>query len=319
MTMPKHSFVTIVMPLYNKEAEVERAMRSVLVQSFRDYELIVVNDGSTDKGPDVVATIGDSRIRMVHQENAGVSAARNRGIEEARTDLIAFLDADDEWKPDFLETILRLRKKFAACKVFATQYLFRSPDGRQRPAIVRGLTDGFLDGVLVNYFDIAAKSDPPVFSSAVVVEKKAIIGIGGFPVGITSGEDLLTWARLATKFRIAYSIKPCAIHYNPQSVSDRPGRIPQEPDMVENALRELLSSADSATIPGLKAYIGLWHRMRAIIFIQLGKKRNALRELMEAMRTAPSVKLFLLFLIASLPGSFPVMVLMSIKKVRTDS
>jgi glycosyltransferase involved in cell wall biosynthesis len=81
--MPENPLISIVMPLYNKEAEVKRAIQSVLAQSFPDYELIVIDDGSTDKGPDVVSAIEDSRIRMLHQKNAGVSAARNRGTRRS--------------------------------------------------------------------------------------------------------------------------------------------------------------------------------------------------------------------------------------------
>jgi len=92
-------------------------------------------------------------------------------------------------------------------------------------------------------------------------------------------------------------MKPCATHYNPQTVSDRPGRIPQEPDTVGDSLRCLLNQANSATIPGLKRYIALWHRMRAVIFLQLGDKRNVRKEVREAMRFAPSLRLALILLI----------------------
>ena len=309
---------SIVIPLYNKETTVERALRSVFNQSVHDFEIIVVNDGSTDDGATVVEAIDDPRVRLIHQKNQGVSAARNRGIAEAQYELIAFLDADDEWLPEFLATIIRLREKFPTCKVLGTQYFFCSPDGQRRKAIIRGLPGGFSEGILVNYFDIASRSDPPLWTSAVSVEKKAIVEIGGFPVGIASGEDLLTWARLATKFQMAYSKQPSAIHYNPQTVSDRPGRVPKMPDMVGIALKELLDTSDPETIPGIKAYIALWHRMRATIFIQCGNRSNALRELMEAMRFASSSRLLSLFLIASLPGRFSSRVLIAIKKWKSD-
>jgi len=306
--------VSIVMPLFNKERDVERAIHSILIQSFRDYEIIIVNDGSTDRGPDIVSKIIDSRLRMIHQANAGVSAARNRGIEEARADLIAFLDADDEWKPDFLETILSLRKKFSFCKVFATQYLLCSSDKQQKAAIIRGLPKGFLDGVLANYFEIASKSDPPLCSSAISVDKKAIMEIGGFPVGITSGEDLLTWARLAMRHEIAYYCKPKAHFWTPVSIQDRPGREPQFLDMVGRELKQILDAADQKRSPGIRTYVALWHRMRAVNFIQLGRKIDALRELMEAMKFAPSIRLLFLCLVTSLPRHFPAKVLMAIKR-----
>ncbi|MDA8106173.1 MAG: glycosyltransferase family A protein [Nitrospiraceae bacterium] len=129
------------MPLYNKEDEVDRAVRSVLNQTVSDFELVIVNDGSTDKGPQVVRAIEDQRIRIVDQTNQGVSAARNRGIEEASAELIAFLDADDEWMPDFLETIIDLKEKFPCCKVFATRYLIASDYG-ERTSIINGILGG---------------------------------------------------------------------------------------------------------------------------------------------------------------------------------
>ena len=90
--------ISVVIPLYNKEKQIKRTLQSVLTQTFQDFEIVIVNDGSTDNSTIEVEKIKDSRIRLIHQENAGVSAARNKGIEEAKYELIAFLDADDEWK-----------------------------------------------------------------------------------------------------------------------------------------------------------------------------------------------------------------------------
>src|SRR5690349_15878628 len=95
--------VTVVIPLYQKAGSVQAAIRSVLAQRFASFELIVVDDGSTDEGPALVRGVGDPRIRLVHQANQGPGAARNRGLAEARAPLIAFLDADDEWTAEFLE------------------------------------------------------------------------------------------------------------------------------------------------------------------------------------------------------------------------
>ena len=90
--------ISVVIPLYNKEKQIKRTIQSVLTQTFQDFEIVIVNDGSTDNSTIEVEKIKDSRIRLIHQENAGVSAARNKGIEEAKYELIALLDADDEWK-----------------------------------------------------------------------------------------------------------------------------------------------------------------------------------------------------------------------------
>src|ERR1035441_8596585 len=99
--------ISVVIPLYNKAPYVGRALSSVFRQTIQDFECIVVDDGSTDGGGDLVEKMSDPRLRLVRQANGGVSRARNQGINLARHPLIAFLDADDEWLPGFLEANLR--------------------------------------------------------------------------------------------------------------------------------------------------------------------------------------------------------------------
>jgi cellulose synthase/poly-beta-1,6-N-acetylglucosamine synthase-like glycosyltransferase len=308
--------VSVVMPLYNKENEIERAIRSALYQTVSDFELIIINDGTTDRSVDIAKSFADPRIKTLDQTNAGVSAARNRGVSEARSDLIAFLDADDEWARDFLETIVGLRRRYPACKVFGSRYFLCSPNGVKKLAVIHGVPHDMQEGILTNYFVVAAQSDPPLWTSAIAVTREAIETIGGFPLGVSSGEDLLTWARLAARFQIAYSMKPCAIHYNPQTASDRPGRIPQEPDTVGNSLRSLLNQTKFATIPGLKEYIALWHRMRAVTFLQLGDKGNVRKEVRRAMSLAPSLRLALILFISILPGSLAAKTLAAMKRIK---
>lgn len=298
----KHPTVSVVMPLYNKEREVTRAIESVLSQTFTDFEVVVVNDGSTDQGPEIVKTFNDPRMRIVDQANAGVSAARNKGISEARADLIAFLDADDEWEPDFLETIIRLRDKFPSCDVFATNYSYRRVNSYKRSTIIKGLPPGFKEGILTDYFKIASQSDPPLCTSAVAVTKKAIEMVGGFPIGVAAGEDLLTWARLAVKYDIAYSIISKARHWEPVELSDRPKRVPNEPDIVGQELESLLESLIGIKKRSLKSYIALWHRMRASIYIRLGNRGKALMEIRKAIcYSGFNLKLIVYFAFALLP------------------
>ena len=114
--------ISVIIPLYNKVNTVERAVRSVLDQTVSEFELIVVNNGSTDGSEDVVKRIDDPRIILISQPNQGVSMARNKGVAIAKGDYVAFLDADDEWRPTFLETVLRMREKYPDCAVFATAY-----------------------------------------------------------------------------------------------------------------------------------------------------------------------------------------------------
>ena len=99
--------VSIVIPLYNKAPYIERALHSIRAQTLSDFEVIVVDDGSTDDGASIVAAYSDPRVRLIRQSNAGPGPARNAGIAEAKGEFIAFLDADDEWLPTYLEENVR--------------------------------------------------------------------------------------------------------------------------------------------------------------------------------------------------------------------
>jgi len=269
--------VSVVMPLYNKASELKRAINSVLSQTFQNFELVVVNDGSTDRGPDIVRSIEDSRIRIFDQKNAGASAARNRGIGEAHSELIAFLDADDEWKPNFLKTILKLQERYSECSVFATNYLYFVSKGNYRQPIIRGVPPHPWDGILMDYFAIASKSDPPLCSSAVAVKKSAIQSVGMFPVGVTSGEDLLTWATLACKYQIVYSTSSNAVFHIPVNIHDRPGRFENTNDFVGKSLIKLIDDMDSSKKISFKKYIALWYKMQTVSLLQAGNKKEALK------------------------------------------
>jgi len=294
--------ISVVMPLFNKGKEVARAIRSVLGQTVNNYELIVVNDGSTDEGPKIVESFFDPRIRLINQQNAGVSATRNRGIEEAKSDLIAFLDADDEWLPEFLETINRLRCRFSPCSVFATNYLYRNIDGSLMSTIIRGLPAAHWEGTFENYFKVASKSDPPIWSSAVAVTKEAITSIGGFPVGVTAGEDLLTWAKLALRYEIAYSTLPAAVFHLRESLWGQPTRIPDPVDVVGKELERMLEIYGNWGAKGLEEYIARWHQMRASVYLRLGKRKEAIYEVKQIARySKKNGKSYIFFAIALLP------------------
>lgn len=101
--------ISVIIPLYNKAHTIVNTLNTVLNQTYHDFEVVIVNDGSTDNGVEVIKqNFNDSRIRIINQKNAGVSAARNRGIQESRGKWISFLDADDEWMPNYLETVYQI-------------------------------------------------------------------------------------------------------------------------------------------------------------------------------------------------------------------
>lgn len=275
--------ISIVTPLYNKAATIKRAITSVLNQTFTDFELIVVNDGSSDDSEAVVRQIKDSRIRLVKQNNQGVSIARNRGIKESKNDWIAFLDADDEWRPTFLECLMRIHKKYPQCTVCATIYQRCDNKGSIHDISLNNCPIS-QDFIMDNYFDVAAYSDPPLHSSSIMVRKSALLSIGGFPEGIHQGEDLLTWARLAATGTIAYCTVPQSIFYIGEShLNGQPKRIPDPTDPVGKGLEEL--HLQHPEIKGLVAYIALWHKMRASIYLRLPDSSKMCRkEIRQAQR-----------------------------------
>lgn len=136
--------VSVVIPLFNKAPFVQRALQSVTAQTFGDFEIIVVDDGSTDGGAQIVEGFDDPRIRIIRQENAGPGAARNRGLDEAQGEFVAFLDADDEWMPEYLSESLRLLDENGPSAAAVVSNYFEHPAGISRESMwrQRGLSDG---------------------------------------------------------------------------------------------------------------------------------------------------------------------------------
>src|SRR5690554_6433425 len=186
---------SVVIPLYNKELSITNTAQSVLDQTYQNFEIVIINDGSTDSSIKAVEAINDNRIRLIHQENQGVSAARNRGIKEAKYEWIAFLDGDDLWEPNHLEEITKMMNLYPEEKVFVTSFVYS--DNRQMFKQPRA-TPIFK---IANYFKEAIKENL-MWKSIVVVNKECIAKVGEFNEKLNRGEDLDLWARLAREYAI---------------------------------------------------------------------------------------------------------------------
>lgn len=280
---------------------IERTLRSVLTQTFQDFEIIVVDDGSTDGSAEIVKGITDNRIRLISQKNSGVSAARNRGIAESRGELIALLDGDDEWKPEYLETQFNLSLRYPECRVFAVNYETCDSNKKITPTIINALPFAGEDGELTNYFEVASCSHPPICSISIMVRKGVFEQIGGFPIGVRSGEDLLTWARLACLNRIAYSRKSLArFNVEGYDIKEKPKRIPAEDDFVGHELAKLKEKHNPYLI---NHYIAHWHKMRSSVYMRLSMRKASIREALIGLRYNPlNYKLFAYIIINLLPS-----------------
>jgi len=133
-----------------------------------------------------------------------VSAARNAGIKAVKADFISFLDADDEYKSEFLATVLNLREKYPGAGAYACAYIFAETDGRKMPARYKALPSFPWEGIMPDYFE-SALGQPPIWTSAVAVPKEIFTAVGCFPEGEKIGEDLDMWFRIALKYPIAFS------------------------------------------------------------------------------------------------------------------
>ncbi len=209
--MPRFS---VIIPIYNKEKDVETTIKSVLNQTYVDYEVILVDDGSTDNSLNIVNAIEDDRIQIFTKQNEGVSKTRNYGITKSKAEYIAFLDADDYWYPNHLETLHRLIKKFPEETWYATAYEKRFYTNFKSPMNSPILTKGKdWSGKIDNYFKYCLV-DSLAWTSAVCMKKDFLSALDGFDFMIThgAGEDTDLWIRAALKSPLIFSNNITATH-----------------------------------------------------------------------------------------------------------
>lgn len=193
--------ISVIIPLYNKEREIEGTIRSVLAQRLQPLEIVVVDDGSTDHSAALVEAIPSPLIRLVRQPNAGECAARNRAIAESRGELLALLDADDEWEEGFLEEVAALYREFPGCGIYSTAFRVVSHDGIF-PAPTptrRGIVENFFRDSAHRYVSIP---------SASAIPREVIDRVGGFPDGMKMGGDLYMWIKIARRYPVCFSPQP---------------------------------------------------------------------------------------------------------------
>ncbi len=196
--------VSIIIPTYNRIEPLKRALDSVFKQTVSDYEVIVVDDGSNDGTAEMLQTLYPN-VNYIFQQNKGVSSARNKGLEKAAGDWIAFLDSDDEWLPEKLQRQLNLLQAHPEHKVCHTEEVW------------------IRNGVRVNQMKKHAKTGGWIFSqclplcamspSSIVIHCSVFADVGGFDTGLPACEDYDLWLRVTAKYPVLYIEQPQILKY----------------------------------------------------------------------------------------------------------
>ena len=236
---------SVIMPLYNKAPYVEKAIRSVLEQTYPHFELIVINDGSTDNSAEIAEKLleGVSNAKFINQQNSGVATTRNNGVELAKGEYICFLDADDWWDISFLQEMSQFIKEYPEAGIWGTNYWY----------VKKGMTRVGVkcETGYINYpFVYKTQTSMPLWTGAVCMAKETYLKYGGFPAGIKLGEDFLLWTKIALEHKVALLSKPVAYYNNNVPATMRATRNLHKPEhhmlFVVSSLEEAIKNENIA-------------------------------------------------------------------------
>lgn len=261
------SFFSIIIPLYNKENHIKATIESVLSQTFQDFEIIVINDGSTDGSETVVHSISDPRINYFKQENKGASTARNAAISKASGSYIALLDADDLWHDNYLETIYELIQSYPDQNVFATAVNIETSKGTVRSVYsIKDIKDG--ETYIVDYFE-SSYINTVLTSSSTVVHHSVFDKIGIYDPAIKSGQDTDLWIRIGMHYKVVFINEVLATYsFEKKSLSNRTKRA--DKPRFDNYIQF------ESVNPGLKKFIDL-NRFSMAMLSKLENDQNSFR------------------------------------------
>lgn len=209
-------FFSVIIPVYNKQKFVFKTIQSVLNQSYIDFEIIVINDGSTDESENEILKCNDNRIKYYSQTNNGVATTRNEGIKKATGKYICFLDADDFWKSEFLKTFKYYIDLNVNQKVFSCSIEFETSKKVVTPTYSIQRTNDF---EIVNFFK-ASCNESVLWTSSSVFEKSVFETVGVFDTNLKMGEDTDLWIRIGLQYSIFFIWEKLAIYcFDQNSIS----------------------------------------------------------------------------------------------------
>lgn len=259
---------SVIIPLYNKAPHVTKALSSVLSQTFADFELVIVDDGSRDPSAEIAekAIEGRDNCQLIKQKNAGVSVARNNGVAVSHGDYLCFLDADDWWDSRFLEEMSQMITEFPEAGAYGTNYTIVNETKHKTRIAKIGIGKDFEKGYINYCKAYASTMYMPLWTGAVCISRAVFDEMGGFPKGITLGEDFLLWVHIALKHKVAFLNKPLAYYNQDVDAANRGvGRLhnPQEHmlwnltdlEPLEQTDHDFKQLVDNLRVTGLMPYL----------------------------------------------------------------
>jgi glycosyltransferase involved in cell wall biosynthesis len=228
--------ISVVIPLHNKDRYIGRALNSIFAQTYEDFEVVVVDDGSSDHGPDIVRRYRDRRLRLIQQDNAGPGAARNRGVRETRGHYVAFLDADDEWLPDFLKVTLDHLNKNVDCALCTVGFI-DGKTGKSSPHNRRMDYGRWELPVQIEPREMKDALDVIHSACTVLCHRAALLEFNGFYENhCTYGEDGYLWLQVILNYPVFRDPFPLAIYHAESSelgIFGRKGPRPPRPILTD--------------------------------------------------------------------------------------
>jgi glycosyltransferase involved in cell wall biosynthesis len=279
--------VSVIIPTYNREKIIGKAIASVLAQSWQDFEIIVLDDGSRDNTRAAVEACGP-KVRYFYQENKGIAGARNSGMRHAEGDHLAFLDSDDYWLPEKLARQMALFEAHPEYGMIACQCGSVAIDGAYREKNRPGKSGWIL-------YDLFRKNF--IRTSAAVITRACLEKVGGFDEGLREGEEYDYWLRIAAEFAVGFINEPLTVYVDNtdgMSTDSLTGRLHRLKVLEKKYLRKKIPPAMyRRRIADTCHYIGRH-------YIERGNRQEGIAYLKKAQRLHPAYLKNLMYLMLHL-------------------
>ena len=207
--------VSVIIPTYNRDWAIRRSLESVLTQTFQDFELLIIDDGSTDQTQSILQAFQDPRIKITRTENQGISNARNCGIQQAKGEWIAFLDSDDEWLPHKLQAQWEYHQKRPELKIIHGEEIWIRQEVRVNPKNKHAKSGGWIFQKCLSLCLISP--------SAVMIHREVFSQVGYFDPQMLVCEDYDLWLRITPFYQVGFIPEPIIKKYggHPDQLSTR--------------------------------------------------------------------------------------------------